>query len=763
MSEVTVIVSVRAEAAADLARSVLSVAGQTSSSWQATVVHGGHPDLMAAAADLAAGDPRIAGADDVETALASSSAPIVAFLQSGARYPSDYLQRIGSAFADRAVRVTVAARIVEHGPRFSLRTQVAPDGEPELSQVAVRREDAALPLAALLAGPGRLDLPAVAVSTRFGRVPDPLAGRTVTAVVELDGSSPPLSVKPQLAELTAAGIPVVVALAGPARLAGRAALGRWLQQRGIRVLAASSPGAARAAAIASVGTPLVAFLPAGWEIDAATIDAAAALVRSGDAAAVAPVARDAGGSILGAGLIWADDRSLPQRFLRGHAFADAAHRIIEVPAPHPEGLVVRTEDAAAAGDAAAVPAPWWPVLLLGRAARSGPVLIDGRGDIAVPRFTPPTAADRTRWAGRPLTPAQRGAIVRAAPHGAVAASRAAVAGLGWSVAGVAPDAGHRWLALLHRPPTTTAPVATRRWALKIGAPAGRRGASWGDVFFADDLAAALRSLGNDVVIDRDGSAGRTAAYLDRVVLNLRGYQVVQRQPGTVHLLWVISHPDLLTADEMRSYDRVYAASALWPRTIAAQHGIPVQTLLQATNPDRFHPDVAAPDTGPDLLFVGNSKHQFRPIVADCRAAGLRPTVIGGDWEKFLPAEEIAAVSLPNDELPGAYRSAGIVLNDHWGDMAEHGFLNNRLFDAVACGARVVTDEVAGLGEVFGDAVKVYRTAQDLARLCDPAQRGQFGTESQRRERAAAVAAEHSFVARARRLMADAAAFPILAD
>ena len=99
MSEVTVIVSVRAEAAADLARSVLSVAGQTSSSWQATVVHGGHPDLMAAAADLAAGDPRIAGADDVETALASSSAPIVAFLQSGARYPSDYLQRIGSAFA----------------------------------------------------------------------------------------------------------------------------------------------------------------------------------------------------------------------------------------------------------------------------------------------------------------------------------------------------------------------------------------------------------------------------------------------------------------------------------------------------------------------------------------------------------------------------------------------------------------------------------------------------------------------------------------
>ena len=78
---------------------------------------------------------------------------------------------------------------------------------------------------------------------------------------------------------------------------------------------------------------------------------------------------------------------------------------------------------------------------------------------------------------------------------------------------------------------------------------------------------------------------------------------------------------------MRGYDRVYAASASWPEEIRREHGVEAQSMLQATDPARFHPDAAEPDTGPDLLFVGNSKNEYRPIIADCRAAGLQPTVI----------------------------------------------------------------------------------------------------------------------------------------
>ena len=92
----------------------------------------------------------------------------------------------------------------------------------------------------------------------------------------------------------------------------------------------------------------------------------------------------------------------------------------------------------------------------------------------------------------------------------------------------------------------------------------------------------------------------------------------------------------------------------------------------------------------------------------------------------------------------------MVLADHWPDMAAGGFVANRVFDAVAAGARVVSDDVPGLGALFGDAVRVARTADDLraayeALVALPADPGT----------AAAVATRHSFLARAEVLLRDA--------
>ena len=42
-----------------------------------------------------------------------------------------------------------------------------------------------------------------------------------------------------------------------------------------------------------------------------------------------------------------------------------------------------------------------------------------------------------------------------------------------------------------------------------------------------------------------------------------------------------------------------------------------------------------------------------------------------------------------------------MLADHWDDMREHGFISNRIYDALACGAVVVSDDVAGLDGRFG--------------------------------------------------------------
>jgi spore maturation protein CgeB len=49
-----------------------------------------------------------------------------------------------------------------------------------------------------------------------------------------------------------------------------------------------------------------------------------------------------------------------------------------------------------------------------------------------------------------------------------------------------------------------------------------------------------------------------------------------------------------------------------------------------------------------------------------------------------------------------------------------GFLSNRLFDAAACGAHVVSDKIDGLDEVFEGLIQSYETPTELAELSSSA-------------------------------------------
>lgn len=297
-----------------------------------------------------------------------------------------------------------------------------------------------------------------------------------------------------------------------------------------------------------------------------------------------------------------------------------------------------------------------------------------------------------------------------------------------------------------------------RWALKNAAPAGPVGEVWGDTHFARSLARELRALGKHVVIDARPAWHRRTTRHDSVSLVIRGPEAFRPIEGQTTLAWVISHPTSITADELRSYDHVTAASVLWAERTTEAHGVPVEVMLQATDAALFHPDTSDPDSGPDLLFVGNTRGEYRHVVRDAIESGLPVTLVGRGWHEFLDVSRVAAFSIGNGELSAAYRAAGIVLSDHFEDMRRDGFIANRLFDAAASGARVITDEIAGLEGLFGESVQVYRTRDDLVRLATSADRDAvFGGDEERRAVADVVRREHSFAARARRFteIADA--------
>jgi len=288
-----------------------------------------------------------------------------------------------------------------------------------------------------------------------------------------------------------------------------------------------------------------------------------------------------------------------------------------------------------------------------------------------------------------------------------------------------------------------------RWAVVVSSPSGEAGDQWGDTWFGRDLVDALNRHGQQARLVYRGGASTEARDKDDVVLVLRGLRrVTPRRAGNTWLLWVISHPELVEDAELAEYDRVFAASPTWKQGKVA-------SLLQATNPQRFTPAAGTSDSGERFLFVGSTRGEYRPIVRDAIAAGIPLGVYGVGWSEFIPAEFIRGEFLPNEQLPAAYASAGVVLNDHWREMADEGFLSNRLFDAVASGARVISDEAAGLEQVFGDAVVAYSSPERLREILHAPLEVAFPDQSSRLAHAARMATEHSFDARAAELIATA--------
>ncbi len=484
-----------------------------------------------------------------------------------------------------------------------------------------------------------------------------------------------------------------------------------------------------------------------------------------------PVALSPTGEVLTAGAVFDPDTAVPQAFLAGHAVADVRRAgRLHLPAASGPAVALRGADLARLDglDALCGPLSLPDLALRAAAAGVGGTVLHPDVEV-VTRAAPPPDAGEVAAALRIL-----GARHREVPGGSEEA---------WGAAGFEVT-GHRFDVLpgeptgpLDRPvlqPTallrplrplrapegvmevTEGPPALR-WAIDLASPVGPRGRAWGDTHYGEALAAALRRRGQHVAVDARETRHRPSRDLDDVVLVLRGLDLVAPRPGRVNLEWIISHPDLVTPEEVHGFDRVFAASHHWSRQASEDWGVEVRPLLQATDPSLFHPGRADFDTGADVLFVGNSRGVFRSSLRHATSAGIDVTVHGAGWNEMLPRGAVASLLVDNAELGALYTAAGVVLNDHWEDMRLTGFVSNRLMDAAASGARVASDEIPGLDltEVFGGLVQTWRDEHDLARIVRERDT-LFPAGEERVQAAERVAAAHSFDARADELLDEAA-------
>jgi hypothetical protein len=298
-----------------------------------------------------------------------------------------------------------------------------------------------------------------------------------------------------------------------------------------------------------------------------------------------------------------------------------------------------------------------------------------------------------------------------------------------------------------------------QWSIKTAAPADGRAVSWGDFHFAHSLAAALRTLGERASVDYSTNAERATAGADDVVVNLRGLKNFPVPAGATSLIWVISHPDKVSAHELAAYDLRYAASSSWPALMGEQWGVEIKTLLQCTDPERFYiDDEPVKEVEGKLVMVGNSRRQYRPAAYETANAGLPVAIYGNGWEDFVGAEYIAGAYVPNEDLRRYYRTALWALNDHWTDMRDNGFVSNRIFDVLASGGRLLTDDVVGLEGLFPDDVlpsgpATFGSPVDLLAIVQSGP-AKYYTDASLRAVSEYVRTAHSFEARARVMLED---------
>ena len=269
---------------------------------------------------------------------------------------------------------------------------------------------------------------------------------------------------------------------------------------------------------------------------------------------------------------------------------------------------------------------------------------------------------------------------------------------------------------------------------------------WGDHWVKQELTLEFERLGLTVVHKEPD-----------IVLHLFGSPPKRSCPSsTFNLVWLYSHPDQVTPDNLAGFDRIYCASPLFrPKLLAMGYdGVRDMPACTAKRPVRSQVEY-------DVIFLGNargSRPDGRGIVRDLGDTNHNFKVWGNLWEGLLPDRYYGGRYWAYERLEYLYAAARITLNDHHPDMAREGFVSNKVFDILASGGFVLSDRNPGLGLLFGATVPQYETPEQLRDLVDFFLENDSAREKLRVE-ACQAALRHTYRARAHEFVRELLAVP----
>lgn len=253
--------------------------------------------------------------------------------------------------------------------------------------------------------------------------------------------------------------------------------------------------------------------------------------------------------------------------------------------------------------------------------------------------------------------------------------------------------------------------------IKTPVPSWNEIHKWGDFYVAEGLKEEFEKNGYLVKIQMLSEWNDSTDSVGDIVIVLRGLSNYKPKVQHHNIMWNISHSDLVSLNEYELYDHVFIASKYWTEQLQDKLSVPVDCMWQCTDNNKFFREYNEKYKS-ELLFVGNSRRVYRKILKDLLPTTHNLSVYGADWEGLIDKKYIKGEHIPNKQLHQAYSSCKILLNDHWTDMREKGFVSNRIFDGVACGAFIISDPVSGLDELFPGRVATYNSVEELNNLIE---------------------------------------------
>jgi glycosyl transferase family 1 len=204
---------------------------------------------------------------------------------------------------------------------------------------------------------------------------------------------------------------------------------------------------------------------------------------------------------------------------------------------------------------------------------------------------------------------------------------------------------------------------------------------------------------------------------------------IARHVGGITILKVVNHADRLDEFSRIPVDGFITNSRSAVAPLGRHRPAVYIPLAVDDGFDRVSPD---PRYRADVVYLGSGgRGSKRPETTRRYLDGAKAFdfhLWGGCWDAAYWASayrddprantwhRYARGLLPLDDIAALYSSAKIVLGYHEDSQRASGMWNNRVFEALACGAFFICDDAEGLREEFGEGVEITEGSDDTARL-----------------------------------------------